>query len=309
MTVAYSGAVPVILDTDIGFDVDDVWALAFLLRCPEVDVKLITTCSGDTAYRARLVARLLQISGREDIPIAVGIPLEESAPTHAAWLGDFTLADYAGEVLRDAPGAICEAISASAEQVSVVCIGPLPNIAAALARDPELTANARFVGMHGSLRRGYMDAPKPAREYNVKLYPMACQAVFKANWPKVITPLDSCGTVSLQGEHFARVQASDDPLCRAVLENHRNWLAAAADWPQVQGLDVERQSSVLYDTVAVYLAFAEDYLQMEELHVAVTADGKTMLDDSGPVLRCATGWRDQAAFLELLTTRLAGEQT
>ncbi|MBC8270504.1 MAG: nucleoside hydrolase, partial [Gammaproteobacteria bacterium] len=51
---------PVILDTDIGFDVDDVWALAFLLRCPELDIKLITTDTGDTHYSAKIVAKLLQ---------------------------------------------------------------------------------------------------------------------------------------------------------------------------------------------------------------------------------------------------------
>lgn len=64
--------IPIVLDTDIGFDVDDVWALAFLLRCPEFDVKLITTCTGDTRYRAALVAKLLQIAGRTDIPIGIG---------------------------------------------------------------------------------------------------------------------------------------------------------------------------------------------------------------------------------------------
>ena len=50
-------ATPVILDTDIGFDVDDVWALVFLLQCPELDVKLITTTTGDTWYRAAIVAK------------------------------------------------------------------------------------------------------------------------------------------------------------------------------------------------------------------------------------------------------------
>ena len=64
---------PVILDTDIGFDVDDVWALAFLLRCPELDIKLITTDTGDTHYSAKIVAKLLQIAGRTDIPIGIGI--------------------------------------------------------------------------------------------------------------------------------------------------------------------------------------------------------------------------------------------
>jgi hypothetical protein len=52
--------VPVILDTDIGDDIDDSWALPLLLRSPELDVKLITTATGDTTYRARLTARLLE---------------------------------------------------------------------------------------------------------------------------------------------------------------------------------------------------------------------------------------------------------
>jgi len=46
--------IPVVLDTDIGTDIDDTWALAFLLRCPELDVRLITTATGDTFDRARL---------------------------------------------------------------------------------------------------------------------------------------------------------------------------------------------------------------------------------------------------------------
>ena len=75
-------AIPLILDTDIGTDVDDVWALVFLLNCPEVDVKLITTCTGDTEYRARLVAKILSELDREDIPIGIGLHLDRSENTH-----------------------------------------------------------------------------------------------------------------------------------------------------------------------------------------------------------------------------------
>ena len=79
--------VPVILDTDIGLDVDDVWALAFMLKCPEIDVKLITTNTGDTTYSARLVAKLLEIAGRTDIPVGVGIPLDLlPARTRPGWV-------------------------------------------------------------------------------------------------------------------------------------------------------------------------------------------------------------------------------
>ena len=59
-------AIPTILDTDIGHDVDDVWALAFLLRCPELEVKLITTSTGDTVYRAKLVAKMAEANDKKE---------------------------------------------------------------------------------------------------------------------------------------------------------------------------------------------------------------------------------------------------
>ena len=93
-------AIPTILDTDIGHDVDDVWALAFLLKCPELDIKLITTSTGDTVYRAELVAKMLQLLGRTDIPIGIGIPLDDNPHTHDAWLEDFDMQHYPGTVLH-----------------------------------------------------------------------------------------------------------------------------------------------------------------------------------------------------------------
>ena len=303
MTEAFK-RIPVVLDTDIGFDVDDVWALAFMLNCPELDIRLITTTTGDTGYRARVVAKLLQIAGREDIPIGVGIPLDDSPETHAAWLGDFSLADYAGDVLRDGVGAMCETIMSTPEIVSLVCIGPLPNVAAALAREPELTTSARFIGMHGSLRRGYLGVDKPMREYNVKQHALACQAVFRARWDKTITPLDTCGTVFLDGDRFASLKNSEQPLTKAVMANHTGWFEAVREWPVLQELDAGTRSSVLYDCVAVYLAFDRQFLQMESLPLIVTNDGKTLIDDAGETTHCATDWIDKDAFLDLLTERL-----
>ena len=78
-------AIPVIVDTDIGLDVDDVWALVFLLGCPELDVRLVTTCTGDTHYRAAVAAKVLEQAGRTDIPIGIGVPLDASPKTHSEW--------------------------------------------------------------------------------------------------------------------------------------------------------------------------------------------------------------------------------
>lgn len=65
--------IPVILDTDIGTDIDDTWALAIMLNCPELDVKLVTSDTGDTIYRSKLIARMLEVADRTDIPVGIGI--------------------------------------------------------------------------------------------------------------------------------------------------------------------------------------------------------------------------------------------
>ena len=65
--------IPVILDTDIGLDIDDTWALGLLLKSPEIDVKLITASSDNTTVKAQLVAKFLERVGRTDIPIGIGL--------------------------------------------------------------------------------------------------------------------------------------------------------------------------------------------------------------------------------------------
>ena len=80
---------PVIFDTDIGDDIDDTWALALLLRCPELDVKLVVGDYGKPVYRARLLARMLQTAGRPDIPIGIGVDVNVNEPDvqpQAEWI-------------------------------------------------------------------------------------------------------------------------------------------------------------------------------------------------------------------------------
>lgn len=297
-------SIPLILDTDIGTDVDDVWALVFLLNCPEVDVKLITTCTGDTEYRACLVAKILKELGREDIPIGIGLSLDHAEKTHSSWLDDFSLEDFEGEVYRDGVGAICETIAALPERSILLSIGPLPNVSAALARSPLIAERSRFVGMHGSLRRGYLGAQKPAREYNVRLHALSCKHVFESNWDKTITPLDSCGDVFLEGDRFARLLNSGSDSARIVSSAHFSWLSLIKDWPVYQKSDMQKRSSILFDCVAVYLCLSEEWLKMENLPILVTEDGKTMIDEKGNEVSCATDWIDREQFLDLLVDRL-----
>jgi len=178
----------------------------------------------------------------------------------------------------------------------------VPNISVALQREPRIAERARFVGMHGSIRRGYGGSEEISAEYNVARYPEACQKVFTAPWDMTITPLDTCGLVRLEGRKYQAVRDCEDPLVQALIENYRIWARNLPPW--AGRLDAELQSSTLFDTVAIYLAFSEELLVMEELGIRVTDDGHTVVEDGAKEVKCAVDWKDLAAFEDLLVRRL-----
>jgi inosine-uridine nucleoside N-ribohydrolase len=296
--------IPVILDTDIGDDIDDTFALLMLVRSPELDLKLVVTDFGDTQYRARLAAKLLEAMGRADVPIGIGIRQNETGGAQGAWLGDYSLSRYAGKVHEDGVQALIDAVMRSQEPVTIVAIGPAPNIEAALARESRIAERARFVGMYGSLYRGVGGAPEPVAEWNVRSAVSAFRRILDAPWPMTFTPLDTCGRVKLTGEKWARVRASSDPGVRALVENNRVWCKAR---PEICGPDparADRDTTTLYDTVAVYLAFADALVRREETGVTVDDAGRTIPDPKARPLEWAVEWKDLARYEDLLVERL-----
>lgn len=296
--------IPVILDTDIGDDIDDSWALAMLLKSPELELQLVTTDFGNTTYRAALVAKLLQIAGRTDIPIGVGLQQTNKTGPQADWLDVYTLADYPGTVHQDGVGAMIDMIMAASEPITLLCIGPVPNINAALAREPRIVGKVKLVGMFGSVRKGYDGRSQVDAEYNVYSDVAACRQMFAAFPDVTITPVDTCGLVRLDGSDYQKVLNCADPLMQALMENYHIW-AQNASRTKVNPL---KQSSVLFDTVAVYLAFAENLLKIETLGIEVTDDGCTRINDRAKKIRVATDWQDLPAFIQFLVKRLTGTE-
>src|SRR4030095_12040973 len=92
--------IPVILDTDIGDDIDDTWALVPAPKAAALDLKLIVTDFGTTEQRARLVARVLELAGRTDIPIGIGSKENDEPGPQAEWVSGFDLAKYRGRILK-----------------------------------------------------------------------------------------------------------------------------------------------------------------------------------------------------------------
>ena len=159
--------------------------------------------------------------------------------------------------------------------------------------------------MFGSIYRGYAGERGAAAEWNVRVDPTSLRAAFAAPWECTITPLDTCGMVTLEGDAFRRLYESTDPSLVALMENYAAWLPGA---PYIDpGTDPTSTSTTLFDTVAVYLAAEQDLVDMRRLPLSITDDGHTIVDEvNGRPVNCAIGWWDLTAFKRKLVDTLLG---
>jgi inosine-uridine nucleoside N-ribohydrolase len=302
--------IPVVLDTDIGTDIDDTWALAQALRSPELKLRLVLTETGDARYRAAIAAKILEAAGRTDVTVGLGLdfsPMGEAERNQDPWLKGYDLAKYPGRVVPDGAGALIDLVMHSSTTVTIIGIGSTPTLAAALKREPRIAARCRFVGMEGSFRVGYGGGP-PSAEANVKGDPAALRTVLAAPWQDILlTPLDTCGSVSLTGANYRRVwNAVDDPLVHAVIEGYCVFAPRVA-WMRCDFFT--ERSTTLFDCVAVYLAYSESFVEIQPLAFRVTGAGFTIEDPAGPYhARVALTWRDRPAFERDLARRLVGDR-
>jgi inosine-uridine nucleoside N-ribohydrolase len=172
----------VLLDTDIGSDIDDAIALAYLLAQPECELLGITTVSGEAAKRAQLASVLCNVAGR-DIPIFPGreAPLLQAqrqpyAPQAAAlsrWAHqcDFPVGEavpFLRQMIRALPG-----------EVTLLAIGPLTNIAALFAVDEEIPYLLKGLVLMCGMFTNRLDGVGPL-EWNALLDPHAAAMVYRS---------------------------------------------------------------------------------------------------------------------------------
>ncbi len=157
-----SGTEAVIISTDIGDDIDDTWALSLALKCPELDIKLVIGDYGN-ATNGRLIAKILEAAKRTDIPVGVRVSkgAKDGALINQVDRG-YDLQRYPGKVHQDGVQKLIDIVMTSPEPVTLICVRPLPNIAEALRRRRVSRRKPGFVGMHGSVRRGYGAVPRRA---------------------------------------------------------------------------------------------------------------------------------------------------
>jgi hypothetical protein len=104
--------------------------------------------------------------------------------------------------------------------------------------------------------------------------------------------------VRLTEKRFQKVYKSKDPMMMEVMKSYQVWSKGTA-WAK----HAKKMSSVLFDTVAIYLSFSEKFLKMERIGIKINR-GYTVEDPGAKKINVATEWKDKNAFLDLLVKRL-----
>jgi purine nucleosidase len=211
----------VIIDTDIGDDIDDAFALALAERTPQFHILGITTAFGDTTLRAQLVIRFLAATGHPDIPVAAGIPTPPKT--------DFTQAAYARSgdksKIQPLPGPdfLLQQLRLHPHEITAISIGPLTNLAAAFRKDPAaFRLLKRIVMMGGSIDRGYDGHDHPDPEWNILCDIPAARTVFASGVPIFDMPLDATD-LKFRNPPRAAFFARDTPLTRQIQLLYSEW--------------------------------------------------------------------------------------
>jgi purine nucleosidase len=243
---------PVLFDTDIGGNVDDALALALALASPAIELRAVSVVNGDAEMldlRARIVARLLGLAGRADVPVLRGVP------SHTSAADPNTVLDNGAEILRDANGngdddpqhnrpapprrdapildtpATQWLLDASTQQrLHVVGTGPFTTIAAALHGDPGLSARLDGLTVMGGMvdPRRFPDYWRQADagselDYNSQCDPQAALACARSGVRMTWVPIEVTLHTQLTRADLTRLRAATRPFGQALAHLVEVW--------------------------------------------------------------------------------------
>ncbi len=246
----------ILIDTDIGGDVDDALALAMALNTPSLEIVGITNVYLANAWRSGVTKKILQTYGREDIPVCTGAekPLighwdESRIPNSAPDYGE-----YYGESLPHAADFIIR-MAQQVEDLTIVAIGPLTNLALALAKAPHIAQRIRICMMGGQINRAHP-------EWNIVCDPEAARIVLESGAPITMVGLDVTNRCRFTREEVDMVKAAGNARSSMLGEMMETFIEKFGYLP------------ILHDPLALSVLIWDDLLTLEEKKLLIETRGE-----------------------------------
>jgi purine nucleosidase len=285
-----------ILDTDMGSDVDDALALAYVLKHPDINLVAVTTVADDVIQRAQIAYRVLAAAGRTDIEIAPGVGWDEPIAGRKSWFGHepkLLTGDEPTEFGRDGVELLIE--ETDKRSLDVATIGMQSNIAAALDRDPLFAERVKRLdvmgGVFAPVQIGDLVIP-PSGDHNLMVDPAASVRALSTGMPMFYVGIDVTVHAHLLPSHVDALRAGDD-LCREIARQLDIWaptshmpegIAAILHDPLLVACTVDRRfvtSEMMPITVAIHDGVVRTFIDPVEgkpAEVITSVDGARFAD-------------------------------
>ena len=262
----------VILDSDLGSDIDDAFALALLLSSPEFEILGITLGHGQTKERAKLACRFLYETKMDHIPVGVGRKttsivdnptFNEPTPSQFSWAKNFSKIK---PIKTPAAIFIANQLRLHPKQIILITTGPVSNIAEVLQKDPEaLTLAKEIYSMLGSFYKGYDNKPTPSIEWNVQADIPSAVSLINSLLPITYAGLDITASLKLKKEEREVLWEVNSPLTNALFSLYQLW---------------GKETPILYDVVPIGMVLWPELFVTQPAQVHVTNEGFTVIKEN-----------------------------
>jgi inosine-uridine nucleoside N-ribohydrolase len=268
--------VPVILDTDIGDDIDDAWALSVCLRHPGIRLLGVTTVHRDTELRAAQARLLIEAAGGPAVPVAAGARdgLDALFAAERNCQADVLSAE---DEARLRPGRtdgvrfLAETIEAN-PGCTLLPVGPFTNVGRLVVEFPQALAKlGRLVVMGGHVMP---DRPDP--EYNATVDPRATRLMFESGKPLLMIGLDVTLRCVMEPGDLEAIEAKNTPLSRAIMTMTRLWQQAGAS------PGAPARMPCVHDPLAALACAEPGVVETEPMHLTIDPAGRCVRGDGAP---------------------------
>ena len=270
----------IVLDTDLsmgepGSEIDDGFALALAAADPELQVELVTTVNGNTDVETAtlLSLHLVERLGIDGTRVVRGAAAPLTRPDRARSASPETVRDFGRPIPAGyAAAEIARLVMANPGEITIVAIGPLTNVAAALSLEPELARSVQEIVVMGGVFLGQTLQSGMPGEFNVWVDPEAADAVLHSGAPLRFVGLDVTTRVRLTREHAERMGETPGGFGAFASEATRTWIDRMRE--EHPGDPELADSCAMHDPLAVAVVTRPDLVTWRDAHASVvTGDG------------------------------------